>query len=602
MSDVPAKYDFLSYVRRGAAADLDVADDPTQPVPYRGKLDVDVYVESSGGGQTQTDKASANVRVHGPIDVVGIDPRHVIRTEPWDATPGFEPNYLAGIEFDHPDFPWLFTPVKENGDRLRPWVALIALADGEYDEPKEPPGPLPVISVNVPAIAKLPDLADSWAWAHAQVAGGVGADTLDQILEVDPGRATSRLLCPRRLDPSTHYTAFVVPAFEHGRLAGLGQKIAVAPGATTDVAWHGDETSPLELPVYHRFAFRTSESGDFESLVRELVPRELAAEVGIRDMDVDQPGWGLPSAGGPLGLSGALRSVSSRETNWSGQPRDAFRTAMANAINDGDTTQAGDPKVVPSLYGRWHAARSRVSTTLHGWVHQLNLDPRNRRDCRLRLTRGARSALESDGVGVGPGGGHRRSQRDVAPGAARPRLVEAGDGEASGRRRAIDGDVNHRAGAGSAAGQPADGGGRGRAQRIAAIVAIPGFPSARARRRRSAASAGGNQPRRSGPRGAPRSRRAAAAAEPAPRWTSDARRRRRGGRHDDARRFPPAPCPPAAVARRRGRSRIAGLVRGAGAARLVDRRAVGGGPDRPLAAYTAVATSADPRRRVGRPV
>jgi hypothetical protein len=378
MSDVPAKYDFLSYVRRGAAADLDVADDPTQPVPYRGKLDVDVYVESSGGGQTQTDKASAKVRVHGPIDVVGIDPRHVIRTEPWDATPGFEPNYLAGIEFDHPDFPWLFTPVKANGDRLRPWVALIALADGEYDEPKEPPGPLPVITVNVPAIAKLPDLADSWAWAHAQVAGGVGADTLDQILEVDPGRATSRLLCPRRLDPSTHYTAFVVPAFEHGRLAGLGQKIPVAPGATTDVAWHGDETSPLELPVYHRFAFRTSESGDFESLVRELVPRELAAEVGIRDMDVDQPGWGLPGAGGPLGLSGALRSVSSQDTNWSGQQRDAFRTALANAINDGDTTQAGDPKVVPPLYGRWHAARSRVSTTLHGWVHQLNLDPRNR--------------------------------------------------------------------------------------------------------------------------------------------------------------------------------------------------------------------------------
>jgi hypothetical protein len=378
MSDLPAKYDFLSYVRRGAAADLDVADDPTQPVPYRGKLDADVFVESSGAGQTQTDKASAKIRVHGPLDVVGIDPRHVVRTEPWDATPGFEPNYLAGIEFDHPDFPWLFTPVKANGDSIRPWIVLIALADDEYDEPKDPPGPLPAISVRVPAISKLPDLADSWAWAHAQVSGGVGGDTLDHILKVDPGRATSRLLCPRRLDPSTHYTAFVVPAFEHGRLVGLGQKVAVADGTKTDVAWHGDETAPLDLPVYFRFAFRTSESGDFESLVRQLVPRELPPEVGIRDMAVDQPGWGLPDAGGPLGLSGALRSVSSRDTNWSGQQRDAFRTAMRDAINDGDTTQAGDPKVVPPLYGRWHAARSQVSTTTHGWVHQLNLDPRNR--------------------------------------------------------------------------------------------------------------------------------------------------------------------------------------------------------------------------------
>ena len=50
------------------------------------------------------------VHLYGPGDVIGIDPRHVIRTEPRDQTVNFEPNYLAGIEFDYPDFPWLFTP------------------------------------------------------------------------------------------------------------------------------------------------------------------------------------------------------------------------------------------------------------------------------------------------------------------------------------------------------------------------------------------------------------------------------------------------------------------------------------------------------------
>ena len=38
---------------------------------------------------------------------------------------------------------------------------------------------------------------------------------------------------------------------------------------------------PLRLPVYFRFAFRTSDAGDFESLVRKLVPTMLPAAVGI---------------------------------------------------------------------------------------------------------------------------------------------------------------------------------------------------------------------------------------------------------------------------------------------------------------------------------
>ena len=48
--------------------------------------------------------------IFGPGDVVGIDPRQIIRTEPRPFTSNFEPNYLCGIEFDAPDLPWLFTP------------------------------------------------------------------------------------------------------------------------------------------------------------------------------------------------------------------------------------------------------------------------------------------------------------------------------------------------------------------------------------------------------------------------------------------------------------------------------------------------------------
>jgi len=64
------------------------------------------------------DAAPAESHLRG--DVTGIDPRHIVRTDPPDGTPNYEPNYLAGIEFDHPDFIWLFTPAAPNGNRLRP--------------------------------------------------------------------------------------------------------------------------------------------------------------------------------------------------------------------------------------------------------------------------------------------------------------------------------------------------------------------------------------------------------------------------------------------------------------------------------------------------
>ena len=48
------------------------------------------------------------------------------------------------------------------------------------------------------------------------------ADAADVLGKV-PQRDAARLLCPRRLDPSTRYLACLVPAFNAGRLAGLGQ-------------------------------------------------------------------------------------------------------------------------------------------------------------------------------------------------------------------------------------------------------------------------------------------------------------------------------------------------------------------------------------------
>src|SRR5258708_15576735 len=148
-------YHFLPWLRRGIGAAL-VNSGAT--LPARAKLDVRLVVDATLNGAVTpvTPSPGASVCVYGPGDVIGIDPNIVIRTEPRAYTSNFEPNYGAGIEFDTPDFPWLFTPAAADGDRLLPWLALIALKNGEYVRPRNPPPPLASIpTTNIAAIPHL---------------------------------------------------------------------------------------------------------------------------------------------------------------------------------------------------------------------------------------------------------------------------------------------------------------------------------------------------------------------------------------------------------------------------------------------------------------
>jgi hypothetical protein len=380
-----AGYDFLSWVRRGAVSEILGEDPLTGSLPFRATLGVKLRVDSSrDGGAAQHDDVNVKVELYGPGDVIGIDPRHMIRSDPKDGAQTFEPNYFATVEFHHPDFPWLFSVAapKDEGSApsgVRPWLVLAVLADDEYTGPTE--GEL-LPSITVDDASDLPDLADSWAWAHAQVAGGLGsagADGIAKIARDEPERVLSRLVCPRRLTPDTHYTGFLVPAFEAGRLGGLKQPV---PTAATPPAWSTGDTSVV-LPVYHSFGFRTATEGDFESLVARLEPRTMPAEVGTRDMRADDVGWGVPDAAELLGLPGAVRAPDSADTAWPNPGRRDFREGLADLVNQASDPRADepndpDPVVVPPIYGRWHAARSSVDPSHGGWLNQLNLDPRTR--------------------------------------------------------------------------------------------------------------------------------------------------------------------------------------------------------------------------------
>jgi hypothetical protein len=378
MTDKPlGRYHFLTWARRGIGASVNNPD--SGALPSRASLNVQLSLSVQKGTSTSVvQPAPVPVQLYGPGDVVGIDPRHIVRTEPRNFTVNYEPNYLCGIEFDAPDFPWLFTPAAPNGDRLHPWLALIVLKPEEFNPLSLAPNPLP--AVEILKIGALQDLSESWNWAHVQVSG----DTpLPDAMTSAPGTVISRLVCPRRLDPETSYTAFLVPAFEIGRKVGLGQDVSGV--ATADPAWTNGTAMPLTMPFYYQFVFHTSDAGDFESLVRRLTPRILPAEVGERPMDVTQPAPAISSAGPPLGLEGALESLLTKPTQWNDPDKTAFQTDAQNWINqtqaatdDPANPNPDDPVIVPPIYGRWHAALQSVDRTVAGWANDLNLDPRNR--------------------------------------------------------------------------------------------------------------------------------------------------------------------------------------------------------------------------------
>ncbi len=237
---------------------------------------------------------------------------------------------------------------------------------------------LPAIQVS--SVDILPDLSESWNWAHTQISGD---DALADAMATAPGTVISRLLCPRRLDPETSYTVFLVPAFDNGRQNGLGQDVSAL--SQSQPAWTAATPTPLLLPCYYSFEFTTSDAGDFESLVRALTPRVLDDGVGSRAMDVANPEAGIPSAGPPLGLEGALQSTGSQPTAWLDPAKTNFQTAVQTFINvpsamadDPANPLPADPIIAPPIYGRWHAAVQSVDRTAAGWVNDLNLDPRNR--------------------------------------------------------------------------------------------------------------------------------------------------------------------------------------------------------------------------------
>jgi hypothetical protein len=377
MSDL-GKYTFLPWLRQGISTQIS----QTDGTPVVGRANVQTTVSISGGSESAP--ITVSIDLLGPGDVKAFDTRAITRHWPRPDVFEVEPNYFPLLEVFPADVPWRFTPAKADGqDRLRPWLGLIVLRDDEIDTFQGPTSAVPVAVIKTTAGTPLPRVDQMWGWAHVHVdaADSVNIGAMQTMLDNADSRVVARLLCPRRLDRTTAYTAFLVPTLEAARLSALGQAVDPAMDISQP-AWANDG-SAVQLPVFYSWRFQTSDTGDFESLARRIRAIPLPATVGQRPMDVSAAGMGLPAAAShPLAVESALKALDAQPTIWPSGEQQTWTTALGALLNlpDQRLKQPGAPRTLaPPLYGRWYAAQTTLDPAGQPpWFEDLNVDPRTR--------------------------------------------------------------------------------------------------------------------------------------------------------------------------------------------------------------------------------
>jgi hypothetical protein len=395
MSIEIARYQFHSWARKGIASKITEKDDLGGGSSLqKERAEITLPVDVNGTGLTK------NLTLIGPGDIIGINRDMIIRTEPLNWITDFEPNYLCFAEFYDEDFAWRYTPATADGEKLRPWIFLLLLKEDEFERTNRR---IPLTSIIIKNKDAFPPSDETWLWAHVHSNANIPDEELSQyelflrsinsIMNDDPDQLYCRLMSPRKMEANTNYFAFIVPAFEIGRLTGIEQPTENINAQISSWDMNG---SKGEMPVYYEWQFRTGINADFESLVNALSPRAMDPSVGIRDMDCSSPGFvkadgtsPFPSTLPPvIGLEGALKAPGTLSTVFPdpASPNN-FQIELEKLANLPvdiiGKSNSGDPVISVPLYGGNHAKTSpadkvKLNITNDSWVHDLNKDPRNR--------------------------------------------------------------------------------------------------------------------------------------------------------------------------------------------------------------------------------
>jgi hypothetical protein len=216
-----------------------------------------------------SDTASRNITydLFGPGDATGLGRGAVVHTYPSPGAANVEVEKAVYAELGAPDLPWRHTVVLPQGKALRPWIVLLV---GTPDE----------IEVAGTTVRLQPSVLD----AHPLAASARGAHVED-----DGSRRISRLISSRALLRDRDHVAVIVPGFT----------------AAGTPAWPTPATGPIELPVYHHWAFHTRAGGDFAVIAGRLQLREAGPQLGAADVS-----YGPIATADLMSVRGALSSLS----------------------------------------------------------------------------------------------------------------------------------------------------------------------------------------------------------------------------------------------------------------------------------------------------
>ena len=142
-------YGFIPWVRSGLASLATTA--PSQN-----------FVSLQVGLTVNTTAAPAvTVRLFGPGQVTGLDPRAIVRMEPLPNSTNFETNYFAGpVEFADTRLSLAVLATVPSGAALMPWLCLVVVAVQPGVTLTQRPNALPVLQFAWPAnpVVELPNL------------------------------------------------------------------------------------------------------------------------------------------------------------------------------------------------------------------------------------------------------------------------------------------------------------------------------------------------------------------------------------------------------------------------------------------------------------
>lgn len=406
------QYTFLPFLRRGIVA-------MAKGNSGKNRLTVPLRLQVLVKEESQPAPIEQSLELIGPGDITGLNPQAIVRTIPRSGVNDYEANFLAAIEFYEEDFPWRYSPATpEPGGKLKPWLWLVVLRESEFKRTTSSKSSLPIIHIQPDSVLSAfpePNSTSSWAHVHLNFkpenstsAKALGS-FVKQKLEEDPNLGCSRLVCPRRLAPNTRYYGFLVPAFEKGRLAGLGSsetEIDEIPNLMPSWANGSSALNKHQFPVYYDWSFTTSSEGDFEDLARKLSPLSTEEQKELTEatkaMDVRNPGWGIDGAKGSLRLESALKLPgtlpdSDQETLDKQELRNKLSSLLNLGINPLKTTEAkstphpyftaesdsgtpsnleDDPIITPPVYGGFHRPSEPFKIDSNSdWYAELNLNP-----------------------------------------------------------------------------------------------------------------------------------------------------------------------------------------------------------------------------------